>query len=90
VLPPVANDDLAHAYRVTPKVIKVRDNDHASSNATLSILTPPRYGRLLRNDPRYEVVYERIATHALPDTFGYRLSQHGRSDTATVTVRMKD
>jgi hypothetical protein len=90
VLPPVANDDLAYAYRATPKVIKVRDNDHASTNATLSILTPPRYGRLTKTDPRYEVVYERTATHALPDSFGYRLSQHGRADTATVTVRMKD
>jgi hypothetical protein len=87
VLPPVANDDLAYAHRGNPNLVKVWDNDFASTNATFSVLTPPRYGRLIRTEPR-EVRYERTATHALPDSFVYRLSQHGRSDTATVTLRM--
>ncbi|MFC6018089.1 Ig-like domain-containing protein [Plantactinospora solaniradicis] len=90
VVAPLANDDLAYAYRARPTAIKVRDNDWASRNATLSIVTPPRYGRLTTTDPRYEVVYQRTATHRLPDTFVYRLSQDRRTDTATVTVRMRD
>ncbi|MDW5328342.1 VCBS repeat-containing protein [Plantactinospora sp. KLBMP9567] len=87
---PIANDDVAYAYRGAQKVIKVRDNDVASSAAALSIVVPPRYGFLTRHDPRYEVVYQRTATHQLPDTFVYRLTQDGLGDTATVTVRMKD
>jgi hypothetical protein len=90
VAAPVANDDLAHAYRATPKVIKVRDNDWAGREAALTIVTPPVYGRLTTTDPRYEIVYVRDAAHKLPDTFVYRLTQDGRSDTATVTVKMKD
>ncbi|MGX7674157.1 hypothetical protein [Plantactinospora sp. DSM 117369] len=38
---PVANDDLAHAYRARPKVIKERDNDWVSRGAALTIVTPP-------------------------------------------------
>ncbi|MFK3979949.1 hypothetical protein ACI2K4_06140 [Micromonospora sp. NPDC050397] len=87
---PIANDDLAHAYRNTPKVIKVRVNDLASSAATLAITQPPRYGYLTNVDSRYEVKYVRTAPHTLTDTFVYRLTEAGLSDTATVSVKMKD
>ncbi|GAB2942026.1 hypothetical protein GCM10027280_33270 [Micromonospora polyrhachis] len=87
---PVTNDDLAHAYRNTPKVIKVRVNDWASTTATLTIVTPPQYGYLSTADPRYEVKYVRTAAHKLADTFVYQLADNGKSDTATVTVKMKD
>ncbi|WP_326557388.1 FG-GAP repeat domain-containing protein [Micromonospora sp. NBC_01796] len=87
---PIANDDLAHAYRAAAKVVKVRDNDIASPGAALTIVVPPRYGFLTNHDPRYEVVYQRTATHKLPDTFVYRLTQDGLTDTGTVTVNMKD
>ncbi|WP_422769930.1 FG-GAP repeat domain-containing protein [Plantactinospora sp. WMMC1484] len=87
---PIANDDLAHAYRSTAKVIKVRDNDVAAPAATLSIVVPPRYGFLTDHDSRYEVSYQRTASHKLSDTFVYRLDQEGLTDTGTVTVRMKD
>ncbi|MDW5328857.1 FG-GAP-like repeat-containing protein [Plantactinospora sp. KLBMP9567] len=86
---PVANDDRVQASRNTPKVIKVRDNDIAGSDAVLTIVVPPRYGFLSDHDPRHEVVYQRTDTHSLPDTFVYRLGD-GLGDTATVTVRMKD
>lgn len=87
---PIANDDLAHAYQNTPKVIKVRDNDLASSAATLTITQPPRYGYLTNADSRYEVRYVRTIHHKLTDTFVYRLTEAGLSDSATVTVKMKD
>lgn len=87
---PIANDDLAHAYRATAKVIKVRDNDVAGPGAVLTIVVPPRYGFLTTHDSRYEVVYQRTDTHNLPDTFVYRLTQEGLGDTGTVTVKMKD
>ncbi|WP_422770808.1 FG-GAP repeat domain-containing protein [Plantactinospora sp. WMMC1484] len=89
VLPPVAHDDRASVQRGRPQAIRVRDNDLASTNATLRVIRPPCYGRLVSTGPA-DIVYERTATHALPDTFVYRLSQHGRSDTATVTVRVRD
>ncbi|MFK3978881.1 FG-GAP repeat domain-containing protein [Micromonospora sp. NPDC050397] len=87
---PIANDDVAHAYRATTKVIKVRDNDVASPGTALTIVVPPRYGILTNHDPRYEVVYQRTATHRLPDSFVYRLSQDGLTDTGTVIVNLKD
>ncbi|RKR90446.1 hypothetical protein BDK92_4819 [Micromonospora pisi] len=87
---PIANDDLAHAYRHTPKVIKVRDNDLASGAAKLTVTSPPKYGYLTNVDSRYEVQYVRTASHRLADTFVYRLTEAGLSDTATVTVKMKD
>ncbi|MBE1488283.1 FG-GAP repeat domain-containing protein [Plantactinospora soyae] len=87
---PIANDDLAHAYRTTAKVIKVRDNDVASPSAILNIVVPPKYGFLTSHDSRYEVVYQRTAAHKLQDSFVYRLAQDGLTDTGTVTVKMKD
>ena len=89
VIAPLANDDLAHAYRNIPKVIKIRSNDYASTTATLTIVTPPRYGHLSNHDPRYEIVYIRDAAHSLADSFVYQLGQDGRTDTAAVTIRMK-
>ncbi|AVT36641.1 hypothetical protein C6W10_09265 [Plantactinospora sp. BB1] len=87
---PIANDDLAHAYRATAKVIKVRDNDVVSAGATLNIVVPPKYGFLTNHDSRYEVTYQRTAAHKLQDSFVYRLSQDGLTDTGVVTVKMKD
>jgi hypothetical protein len=71
-------------------VIKVRVNDIASSSATLTITQLPRYGYLTNVDSRYEVSYVRTAGHQLTDTFVYRLTEGGLSDTAVVTVKMKD
>ncbi|MEV4625813.1 hypothetical protein AB0J90_05925 [Micromonospora sp. NPDC049523] len=87
---PIANDDLAYAYRATPKVIKVRVNDLASSSAKLTVTQLPKYGYLTNVDSRYEIQYVRTAGHQLADTFVYRLTEAGLSDTATVTVKMKD
>ncbi|MFC6020793.1 FG-GAP repeat domain-containing protein [Plantactinospora solaniradicis] len=87
---PVANSDVFSASRAGPNVFAVRANDHANWNASLSIVTQPRYGRLTRSASGAELVYQRTATHRLTDSFSYRLSQNGRSDDANVTVTMRD
>lgn len=86
---PTAVDDVAHAYRKLNKVIKVLDNDAATSSATVTIVTPPAYGTVTVNAKR-QVVYVRTAGHRKTDSFVYRLTDDGRTDTATVTVHIKD
>ncbi|WP_159079346.1 VCBS repeat-containing protein [Plantactinospora sp. BC1] len=87
---PLANGERVDAWRGRPNVLAVRANDYASWNAALSVTGQPRYGRVTRSASGRELVYERTAAHGLADTFSYRLSQNGRSDTANVTVRMRD
>jgi hypothetical protein len=86
---PTAVDDVAHAYRKVNKVIKVLDNDAATSSATLTIVTPPAYGTVTVNSKR-QVVYVRTAGHRKTDSFVYQLTDDGKTDTATVTVQIKD
>ncbi|MFY1669180.1 FG-GAP repeat domain-containing protein [Plantactinospora sp. WMMB334] len=87
---PLANGEQVAATRTGPNVVAVRDNDYASSNASLAVTVQPRYGRVTKSASGRELVYERTAAHDLVDIFTYRLSQNGRSDTANVIVRMRD
>jgi hypothetical protein len=88
VIAPVAVDDTAWVRRFVPRVLRIRANDHASTDAELTIVTEPRYGHLI-SDPRRGLIYLRTAWHRTPDTFVYRLAENDQTDTAIVTLKVR-
>ncbi len=88
VAAPVAKNDRFTVKYNKKKILDVRANDIASSTAKLSIITKPKYGKLIK-DAKHELVYLRTAKHTKPDKLVYRLTEDGRSSTATVTLPMK-
>jgi hypothetical protein len=67
--------------------IQVLANDYATTAAKLTIVTPPKYGRVQLTGAR-SVIYIPGRAAARNDRFVYRLSEHGRSSSAAVTIRL--
>ena len=63
-------------------------NDLATSAAKITIVTPPKYGKL-QITSRRTVLYTPNGSHTQTDKFVYRLSADGKSDVAGVTIRVK-
>jgi len=85
VAAPTAVDDAVQILRKQSTVITVLANDAATTGATVTIVTAPRYGSVIVT-PAREVLYVRTQGHLRTDTFSYRLTDDGKTDTATVTV----
>jgi hypothetical protein len=68
------------------KTISVLVNDAATNAATLEIVTPPAYGAIVRTTSK-GFIYRNTVKH--DDSFVYRLTVDGKSETATATLRVK-
>lgn len=84
---PTARDDVVRVPRgaLLAHVLDVLDNDAATSQASITIVSPPTYGYVLVT-PEHGVIYLRSAGHRATDHFVYQLTDDGRTDTASVTV----
>jgi hypothetical protein len=69
--------------------IPVLANDYATSQARVTIVTPPSHGTARVTSSR-SVVYTPGAAHPASDRFVYRLTEGGRSSTAAVNIRFTD
>ena len=67
--------------------LAVLANDYATTQAKLTIVTPPAYGRVEVTHSR-TVVYVPGGAGAKSDRFVYRLTEYGRTSSAAVTLRM--
>jgi len=83
--PDAVNDTVQVPY-LGQKTISVLVNDAATTAATLEIVTPPAYGTIVRTTSK-GFVYRNTVKH--DDSFVYRLTVDGRSDTATATLRVR-
>ncbi|HEV7712727.1 MAG TPA: hypothetical protein VGP16_31330 [Asanoa sp.] len=68
------------------KTISVLVNDAATNAASLEIVTPPAYGTIVRTTSK-GFIYRNTVKH--DDSFVYRLTVDGKSETATATLRVK-
>jgi hypothetical protein len=66
--------------------IHVLANDYATSQARITISTPPRYGTAQPTTAR-TVVYTPKATHGRTDRFTYTITDQGRKSTTSVYIR---
>lgn len=87
VLAPLAVNDIVTVQRDRWSPLRVRSNDVASVDAVLTIVTPPRYGQVAVTSAG-DLVYRRTAPHDRHDVVVYRLTDRGRSDDGTVTIRL--
>ncbi|MDG4824797.1 hypothetical protein O7635_23345 [Asanoa sp. WMMD1127] len=83
---PTAVDDTVQVRHLEQKTISVLVNDAATSAATLEIVTPPAYGTIVRTTSK-GFVYRNTTKH--DDSFVYRLTVDGKSDTAKATLRVR-
>ena len=83
--PNAVDDTVQVAYR-EQKTISVLVNDAATNAATLQIVTPPAYGTIVRTTSK-GFIYRNTVKHN--DSFVYRLTVDGKSETATATLRVK-
>lgn len=85
---PLADDDSASTKGTKKVDIPVLANDLYTSAAKITIVTPPKYGKL-QITSRRTVLYTPNGQHTQSDKFVYRLTVDGKSDVAGVTVRVK-
>lgn len=83
---PNAVDDTVQVPFGAQKTISVLVNDAATTAATLEIVTPPAYGTIVRTTSKGFVYRNTVKHH---DSFVYRLTVDGKSETATATLRVK-
>ncbi|HTF07238.1 MAG TPA: hypothetical protein VK659_03610 [Asanoa sp.] len=83
---PNAVDDTVQVPYREQKTISVLVNDAATNAATLEIVTPPTYGAIVRTTSK-GFIYRNTVKHN--DSFVYRLTVDGKSETATATLRVK-
>ncbi|HEY0699904.1 MAG TPA: Ig-like domain-containing protein [Micromonospora sp.] len=69
--------------------IPVLANDYVTTQAVLTIVTPPRYGRVQVTSSR-TVVFTPAANHGLTDRFVYQVAEDGRTSRTSVTIRFAD
>lgn len=67
--------------------IRVKANDYASTQARVSILTPPTQGTV-KVTTNGTVIYTPYRRHSRTDRFVYQLTEHGRTSNATVTLKI--
>lgn len=84
---PKAVSDKATVSRVKKTSIPVITNDAASRQAKITIVTPPRYGTVRVTSDR-GVVFTPSSKPGKTDRFVYRLTDHGRSSDASVSIRI--
>ncbi|WP_203718625.1 Ig-like domain-containing protein, partial [Asanoa siamensis] len=82
---PNAVDDTVQVPFGTQKTISVLVNDAATTAATLRIVTPPRYGTIVRTTSKGFIYRNTTKRH---DSFVYELTVDGKTDTATATLRI--
>ncbi|RKR88059.1 hypothetical protein BDK92_2364 [Micromonospora pisi] len=85
---PLADDDTASTKGTKKVDIPVLANDLYTSATKITIVTPPKYGKL-QITSRRTVLYTPNGQHTQSDKFVYRLTADGKTDIAGVTVRVK-
>ena len=83
---PTAVDDTVQVPYLGQKTISVLVNDAATTAATLQIVTPPTHGTIVKTNSKGFVYKNTVKQN---DTFVYRLTVDGKTDTATVHLRVK-
>ena len=83
---PKAVPDKANVSGTKKTSIPVLANDAATKQAKITIVTAPRYGTA-RVTSTGTVVFTPNSKHGKTDRFVYRLTDHGRSSDAAVSVR---
>ncbi|GAB2936381.1 hypothetical protein GCM10027280_25540 [Micromonospora polyrhachis] len=68
--------------------IAVLDNDYATTQAKISVVTAPQHGTVRVTSDR-KVLYTPSSGKATSDRFVYRLTEHGRTSNATVNVTVR-
>jgi hypothetical protein len=86
VASPHAESDTVTLTGTRAVAIDVLANDFASRDATITVITPPRYGDLRFTSDR-RIIYTPRAGHGETDRFTYQLSEEGRRSNATVYLR---
>jgi hypothetical protein len=69
--------------------INVLANDYATNQATITIVTPPRYGTVQVTANR-TIVFTPSATHGRTDRFVYQLTQDGKTSNTSVNIRFQN
>jgi hypothetical protein len=85
---PIVRNDTATVRPGVPQLIRFLDNDQFSESATVTIVTGPRYGRLLDDSVR-KLVYLRTAPGATSDTVTYQITDGSRTATGRVIIRVQ-
>jgi hypothetical protein len=85
---PKALNDTVTIIDTRRTAIDVLANDFVTSQATLTITTPPREGTVQLTSSR-TVIYTPHANHADNDRFVYQITQNGRTSEATVRIRFQ-
>ncbi|ROT31619.1 FG-GAP-like repeat-containing protein [Micromonospora sp. HM5-17] len=83
---PRATPDTATVVDAKAVSIAVLANDYVTSQATVTITTPPRYGTAQVTSNR-QIVYRPRADHGTTDRFTYQVTEGGRRSAATVHLR---
>ncbi|MEE6257779.1 Ig-like domain-containing protein [Plantactinospora sonchi] len=83
---PQANTDTVYLTGTRAVTISVLANDWATSAATVTITSPPRYGtaQVISGG---RIVYRPRANHGTTDRFTYQLTDDGRRSSAVVYIR---
>lgn len=83
---PQANTDTVYLTSTRAVTITVLDNDWATSSATVTITSPPRYGtaQVISGG---RIVYRPRANHGRTDRITYQLTDDGRRSSAVVYIR---
>ncbi|MBF9133464.1 VCBS repeat-containing protein [Plantactinospora sp. S1510] len=83
---PKANADTVQLTGTKAVTLNVRANDQATTQATVTVTVPPRYGtaRVISGG---RIIYTPRASHGLTDRFTYQLAEGGRRSSATVNIR---
>ncbi|HEY0699906.1 MAG TPA: Ig-like domain-containing protein [Micromonospora sp.] len=89
VASPTANPDSVPVVDGKKVNVPVLANDYATSQARVTIVTPPRYGRAQVTSAR-TVVYTPDAHHGEVDRLVYRITEEGRQSTTSVYLRYRD
>ncbi|MFI6761422.1 Ig-like domain-containing protein [Micromonospora sp. NPDC050417] len=84
---PKAVSDKASVSRTKKTSIPVITNDAATKQAKITIVTPPKYGTVRITSDR-TVVFTPNSKPGKTDRFVYRLTDHGRSSEAGVSIKI--
>jgi hypothetical protein len=89
VLSPRAVTDTVTVSSTKKTAINILGNDYATNEATVTIVTPPRYGKVQVTADR-TVVFTPSANPGRTDRFVYQLSQDGKKSTAAVNLQFQN
>jgi hypothetical protein len=89
VLSPTAVVDTVTVSSTKKTAINILANDYATNEATVTIVTPPRYGKVQVTSSR-TVVFTPSAKPGRTDRFVYQLTQDGKTSNGAVNIRFQN